>query len=72
MTGSGNEFGYQLPLTPRAVYLAGIAAVDAHCRRRFGNHSFSELPATTQDSVPTDLEKSTQYLTDQDLAAIGG
>ena len=50
------ELGYQSPLTPRAVYRNGIAAVDAHCRRRFGNKSFSELPATTHDSVLTDLE----------------
>jgi gluconate 2-dehydrogenase gamma chain len=50
------EFGYQSPLTPRAVYRAGIAAVDAYCRRMFGNKSFSELPSTTQDSVLTDLE----------------
>jgi gluconate 2-dehydrogenase gamma chain len=51
------EFGYQSPLTPRAVYRAGIAEVDAHCRRKFGNNSFSELPAATQDSVLTNLEK---------------
>ena len=51
------ELGYQSPLTPRAVYRAGIAAVDAHCRRMFSNKSFSELPATTQDSVLTDMEK---------------
>jgi gluconate 2-dehydrogenase gamma chain len=50
------ELGYQSPLTPRAVYRAGIAAVDGHCRSMFGNKSFSELPATTQDSVLTDLE----------------
>lgn len=50
------EFGYQSPLTPRAVYRAGIAALDAHCRRMFGNRPFSELPATTQDAVLTDLE----------------
>ena len=50
------EFGYQSPLTPRAVYRAGIAAVDAHCRRMFGNKSFFELPAMQQDSVLTDLE----------------
>jgi gluconate 2-dehydrogenase gamma chain len=50
------EFGYQSPLTPRALYRAGIAAVDGHCRRMFGNKSFSELPATTQDSVLTGLE----------------
>jgi gluconate 2-dehydrogenase gamma chain len=51
------ELGYQSPLTPRAVYRAGIAAVDAHCRRMLGNKSFSELPVTQQDSVLTDLEK---------------
>jgi len=50
------ELGYQSPLTPRAIYRAGIAAVDAHCRRLFGNKSFSELPAVTQDSVLSDLE----------------
>ena len=71
MAGSGNEFGYQSPLTPRAVYRTGIAAVDTRYRRMFGNHYFSELPATTQDSVPTGLEKnSIQYLTDQELVAI--
>jgi len=51
------EFGYQSPLTPRAVYRAGIAAVDKHCRQKFGNKSFSELTATIQDSLLTDLEK---------------
>ena len=51
------EFGYQSPLSPRAVYRAGIAAVDAHCRKMFNNRSFSELPATEQDAVLTDLEK---------------
>jgi len=53
------ELGYQSPLTPRAVYRAGIAAVDAHCRKMFGNKSFSELPITQQDSVLTGLEKGT-------------
>ena len=51
------ELGYQSALTPREVYRAGIQAVDAHCRRTFGNKIFSELPATVQDSVLTDLEK---------------
>jgi gluconate 2-dehydrogenase gamma chain len=50
------ELGYQSSLTPREVYRAGIAAVDAHCGRIFGNKSFSQLPAATQDSVLTDLE----------------
>jgi len=53
------EFGYQSPLSPRAVYRAGIAAVDAYCRKMFGSKSFSELPAADQDSVLTDLEKGT-------------
>ena len=50
------EFGFQSPLTPRAVYRAGIAAVDAHCRRMFANKRFCELPIVTQDSVLTELE----------------
>jgi gluconate 2-dehydrogenase gamma chain len=50
------EMGYQSPLTPREVYRAGIAAVDSHCLRNFGNRSFSELPAATQDSILKDLE----------------
>jgi gluconate 2-dehydrogenase gamma chain len=51
------ELGYQSPLTPREVYRAGITAVDAYCRQLFLNRPFSELPAATQDSVLTDLEK---------------
>lgn len=51
------ELGYQSPLTPCAVYRAGIAAVDAHCKKMFNNKSFFELSATEQDSVLTDLEK---------------
>jgi gluconate 2-dehydrogenase gamma chain len=50
------ELGYQSPLTPREVYRAGIAAVDAHCRRTFGVKSFCDLPAATQDLVLIDLE----------------
>ena len=50
------ELGYQSSLTPREVYRAGIAAVDAHCRRMLGNKPFSDLPVTQQDFVLTDLE----------------
>ncbi len=53
------ELGYQSPLTPREVYRAGIAAVNAHCRNVYGNKPFSELPAATQDSVLTGLESGT-------------
>jgi gluconate 2-dehydrogenase gamma chain len=58
-TSAPPELGYQSPLTPRAVYRAGIAAVDAHCRKMFGNKSFSELPIAQQDVVLTGLEKGT-------------
>jgi gluconate 2-dehydrogenase gamma chain len=51
------EFGYQFPLTPRAVYRAGIAEVDAHCRLKYANKTFCELSAASQDSVLTNLEK---------------
>jgi gluconate 2-dehydrogenase gamma chain len=61
------ELGYQSQLTPREVYRAGIAAVDEHCRRTFGNKSFSELPAATQDLVLTELEKGTL-----DFATVSG
>lgn len=53
------EFGYQSSLTPRALYRAGIAAVDRYCRRRFDNKSFFELSAATQDSILSDLENGT-------------
>jgi gluconate 2-dehydrogenase gamma chain len=53
------ELGYQSPLTPREVYRAGIAAVDAHCRSMFSNNPFCKLPTTTQDSLLTALEKGT-------------
>jgi len=50
------ELGYQSPLTPAQVYRTGIAAVNASCRKMFGNKSFAELPAATQDSVLSDME----------------
>jgi gluconate 2-dehydrogenase gamma chain len=53
------ELGYQSSLTPREVYRAGIAAVDEHCRKSFGDKPFSELPASTQDTVLAELEKGT-------------
>ncbi len=50
------EFGYQLPLKPREVYRAGIAALDNHCRRQFNNNTFSGLETAAQDKLLTDLE----------------
>ena len=53
------EFGYQSRLTPREVYRAGVAAVDAHCRRSLGGKAFCELPSAAQDAVLTQLESGT-------------
>lgn len=58
-TSAPPELGDQSPLTPRAVYRAGVAAVDAHCKKMFGNQSFFELPIAQQDVVLTGLEKGT-------------
>jgi len=56
------EFGYQSPLTPRELYRVGIAALDAHCRRCFGNLSFAGLPPVTQDLVLSGLEQGGLHL----------
>jgi gluconate 2-dehydrogenase gamma chain len=53
------ELGYQSPLTPRAAYRAGIAAMDTHCRRLFDNKAFCELSPVMQDSLLSALEKGT-------------
>ena len=48
--------GYQLKLTPAELYRAAIQDVDAHCRKAFGNKSFAELDAGSQDKVLKGLE----------------
>ena len=42
--------GYQLPLTPRELYRAGIAATDSYCQEKYGGR-FAELELARQDEV---------------------
>ena len=42
--------GYQLPLTPRQLYRAGIAATDSYCEEKYGRR-FAELEPARQDEV---------------------
>jgi len=53
------ELGYQSPLTPREVYRAGIAAVEAHCRAHFGERAFSQLPIT--NIIMTHLDEEPKW-----------
>ncbi|MGE0805624.1 MAG: gluconate 2-dehydrogenase subunit 3 family protein [Burkholderiaceae bacterium] len=49
------EFGYQGRATPRELYRAGIAAVDAACLQRHSK-SFAELEPAQQDEILQQLE----------------
>ena len=51
------EQGYQLKLAPADLYRAAIADIDAHARKHYGNKTFAELDAKTQDAVLHALEK---------------
>ena len=42
--------GYQLPLTPAQLYRAGIAAVNAHCRKTYGK-TFDRLSEQQREEV---------------------
>lgn len=44
------ELGYQLPLSPEVFFKAGVAAVNARCKARFGKN-FDALPAGDADAV---------------------
>lgn len=43
--------GYQSELPPAALYRKAIEALDAHCRDRFGDRAFADLPEEEQDAV---------------------
>ena len=47
--------GYQLPLTPRQLYRAGIAATDRYCDEKYGK-PFSQLEPARQDEVLKGLQ----------------
>ncbi|MBX3654622.1 MAG: gluconate 2-dehydrogenase subunit 3 family protein [Ramlibacter sp.] len=50
------EFGYQGQQTPREIYRAGMAAVDARCKGDFGGKTFAQLDAPAQDRLLKALE----------------
>ena len=47
--------GYQLPLSPRDLYRAGIAATDRYCRETYGK-DFAQLEPAQQDEVLQGLQ----------------
>ena len=48
--------GYQLPLTPRALYKHVLARIDEHSRRHYSDRGLAALSAAEQDEVLTALE----------------
>jgi len=55
-SGGTEQQGYQSQRTPAALYRAAIAAIDAHCRRSFGDRAFAALGADDQDGLLRQLE----------------
>jgi gluconate 2-dehydrogenase gamma chain len=51
------EQGYQLKLTPAELYRAAIADIQAHARAKYGNKTFEQLDAKSQDDILHALEK---------------
>ncbi len=47
--------GYQLPLTPAALYRAGIAATNRHCVKTFGR-LFDQIAESEREGVLRDLD----------------
>ncbi len=60
--------GYQLPLTPRELYRAGIAATDRYCEAKYGKR-FALLDAAKQDEV---LQGLSEMAGDKDLQEVPG
>lgn len=54
-TGTPNQ-GYQLPLTPAALYRAGIRATNAHCRKTYGK-PFDAISEAERNAVLTALDR---------------
>jgi gluconate 2-dehydrogenase gamma chain len=53
------EQGYQSPLTPAAVYRAGIRDTNEHCNKTYGGKTFDALTRTQQDEVLKRLDAGT-------------
>jgi len=60
--------GYQLPLSPRQLYRAGIAATDRYCQETYGK-PFASLNSAQQDEVLHGLEAMAG---DKDLQEVPG
>ena len=58
--------GPQSPLAPAALYRQALAAIDAHCKGKYGGKPFAELPDQTKDEVLGELEKGSIELKGQD------
>src|SRR5262245_52343950 len=52
--GTANQ-GYQLPLTPAALYRAAVAGCDAHCRKTFGQ-TFAKCTSEQKEAFLKDLQ----------------
>jgi gluconate 2-dehydrogenase gamma chain len=48
--------GQQSPVTPAQQYRKALAALDAACRAKFGNHAFVDLTNAQKDETITGLE----------------
>jgi gluconate 2-dehydrogenase gamma chain len=48
--------GYQSSMTPRQLYRAGIAALNAHCQSQFGGKAFAQLSPADRDKLLHDLD----------------
>jgi gluconate 2-dehydrogenase gamma chain len=59
------EHGYQLPLTPRQYFSAGIAATNAWTRKLHGK-DFDRLPVKTREEMLKSLEQGKAQLVDFD------
>jgi gluconate 2-dehydrogenase gamma chain len=57
------EYGYQLPLTPREFFAAGINATNAWTRKTYGK-DFDRLPAKERDDVLKALDQGKAELDD--------
>jgi gluconate 2-dehydrogenase gamma chain len=53
LPGTANQ-GYQLPLTPAALYRAGIEGTNAHCRKAFGQ-TFDRCTAAQKETFLREL-----------------
>jgi gluconate 2-dehydrogenase gamma chain len=53
---AGPEFGYQLPLTPREYFAAGIRAANAWLQKNYGK-SFDRLTSAERNAALTAMEK---------------